>query len=114
MAAIEKMSLTGKYGEVIQVHPLQHPPQIVVKLEVKSRDDFHLMELRLYYAFVNFGLFKDDFVQLFLDIAEQVDMCLATDGFQSPKAKRSEWMQIGFTQEFADKHLWTYPPKVIA
>lgn len=113
MAAIAKMSLTGKYGEVVQVHPLQHTPQIVVKVILKPHTEGKLLELRLYYAFVNYGMFKDNIVELFEDIAEHVDQCLGVDGFAPPKIKREEWFEIGFTQALVDKYHWPCEPKVI-
>lgn len=116
MAAIEKMSLVGKYGEVVQVHPLQHTPDLVVEILLKTREEEPLLGMRLYYAFVHRGSYKTHTDQLFKDIGEQVDQCMAVDGFQSPKSERKEWMEIGFTQRFfeASPLGWDAPPKVIA
>lgn len=116
MAAIEKMSLVGKYGEVVQTHPLQHPADIVVQILLKTREDQPLLMLQLHYAFVNFGSYKTNTDQLFKDIAEHVDQCMGVDGFESPKSERKDWMEIGFTQRFVDASPlgWDAPPKVLS
>lgn len=116
MAAIEKMSLTGKYGEIVQVHPLQHTPDIVVEFDLKVRDDYPLMKMRLYYAFISLGVIKDNLSDLLDDIREHVDQCMAIDNFNSPTGDREGWMDVGFSSQFVSKHpyMWTTPPKVIA
>lgn len=109
MSVIEKCSLIGEYGEVVQINPLTHTPMVEVRITLTPNGARKALNLSLYYDFITSPRsmnLEATAVDLFEDIRIHVTECLAAAGYKLPKPKDGKSaLLIGFTKNFRDHHV---------